>query len=115
MSLCQSKSSLVTCSLSTDTYLITNILIDFNFSGTKYTVDIVTKSSFEDPSKAKVHLILHGENGDSGKRVLLKPPPPSNGKKDKKKKKEKIQQPKLFQEGTVGLSIFFLFNCKMSF
>ncbi len=86
----------------------------FLFLGTKYTVDIVTKSSFEDPGKAKVHLILYGENGDSGKRVLLKPPPPTDGKKDKKKKKEKTEQPKSFQEGTVGLRYFFalliLFN-----
>ena len=61
------------------------------FSGTKYNVNVVTKTSFNEVDSAQVHVILHGEKGDSSKRVLIKPTE---------------EKEKLFQKGTVR-HIFF--------
>ena len=56
------------------------------FLGTKYNINVVTKTSFNEVDSAQVHVILHGEKGDSSKRVLVKPTE---------------EKEKLFQEGTV--------------
>ena len=53
----------------------------------KYNVDIVNKTSVKEVENIQVHVTLHGEKGDSGKRVLIKS---TEGKE------------KLFQEGTVS-------------
>ena len=57
------------------------------FSGTKYNIDVVTKTSFSEVDTAQVHVILHGEKGVSSKRVLVKPTE---------------EKEKLFQEATVS-------------